>query len=57
MARRNLFGFIRPIDPVSTVLILMVTRKNIVKDTIAQLEKQGPGDLKKPLRVCHHLGV
>lgn len=33
------------------MLILHVTRHNIVTDTLQQLSRQGPADLKKPLKV------
>ncbi|KAK3089327.1 hypothetical protein FSP39_002760 [Pinctada imbricata] len=48
--RRNIQSLFLPIDPVSPMLVLHVTRPNIVTDTLHQLEKQGPADLKKPLR-------
>lgn len=51
VARRHLFGFFMPIDPSTAMLVLMVTRTNIVKDTLGQLEKKQPPDLKKPLKV------
>lgn len=51
VARRNLFGLFMPIDPVTAMLVLMVTRQNIVKDTLTQIEKHQPQDLKKPLKV------
>ncbi|XP_076460072.1 putative E3 ubiquitin-protein ligase HERC4 [Babylonia areolata] len=51
VTRRNLMGLFMPINPVSSVLVMMVTRQNIVKDTISTLEKCAPQDLKKPLKV------
>ena len=51
VTRRNLMGLFMPIDPVSSVLVMMVTRNNIVKDTLTTLEKCKPQDLKKPLKV------
>ncbi|XP_025109436.1 probable E3 ubiquitin-protein ligase HERC4 isoform X2 [Pomacea canaliculata] len=50
-ARQNLMGLLMPIEPTSAMLVLMVSRSNLVKDTINQLEKHKPTDLKKPLKV------
>lgn len=44
-------GLLMPIEPTSAMLVLMVSRSNLVKDTINQLEKHKPTDLKKPLKV------
>lgn len=50
--RRNFQSlFLQNIDPVSPLLVLHVTRENIVQDTIQQLAQKGSGDLKKPLKV------
>ncbi|VDI47312.1 Hypothetical predicted protein [Mytilus galloprovincialis] len=50
--RRNFQSlFLQNIDPVSPLLMLHVTRENIVQDTIQQLAHKGSGDLKKPLKV------
>ena len=49
--RRNLMGLFMPIDPVSAMLVIMVSRANIVKDTLRTLEKCKPQDFKKPLKV------
>ncbi|XP_074647680.1 putative E3 ubiquitin-protein ligase HERC4 isoform X2 [Tubulanus polymorphus] len=54
VARRNfagLFNSALPIDPINPCLVLFVTRKNIVQDTVNQLTKHGSVDLKKPLKV------
>ena len=51
VTRRNLMGLFMPIDPVSAMLVIMVTRVNIVKDTLRTLEKCKPQDFKKPLKV------
>lgn len=49
--RRNFQNLFLPIDPINPMLILHVTRHNIVTDTLQQLSRQGPADLKKPLKV------
>ncbi|XP_070185594.1 probable E3 ubiquitin-protein ligase HERC4 isoform X2 [Littorina saxatilis] len=49
--RRNMMGLFMPIDPVSAALVVMVSRENMVRDTLATLEKCRPQDFKKPLRV------
>ena len=50
--RHNLQSlFIQGIDQVSPLLVLHVSRDNIVQDTIRQLAQKGSGDLKKPLKV------
>ena len=50
--RRNFFGLLNPtIDPHNPCLVLYVSRRNIVQDTITQLTKQGSCDFKKPLKV------
>lgn len=41
-----------PIDPVNPLLVIVVRRESIVGDTLTQIIKQGPYDLKKPLKVC-----
>ena len=52
VARHNFSSlFSRVIDPVSPLLLLCVSRQNIVQDTVNQLSKYGSGDLKKPLKV------
>ena len=40
-----------PIDPVNPILVIVVKRDSIVSDTLAQIMKCGPYDLKKPLKV------
>ncbi|XP_061191320.1 probable E3 ubiquitin-protein ligase HERC4 [Saccostrea echinata] len=49
--RRNFQNLFLPIDPINPMLVLHVTRHNIVTDTLHQLSRQGPADLKKPLKV------
>lgn len=43
-----------PIDPVNPILVIVVKRDSIVSDTLAQIMKCGPYDLKKPLKVVFH---
>ena len=47
VVRRN----ITPADIDIPVLLLLVKRTHLVPETIAQLAKQSPSDLKKPLKV------
>jgi len=49
--RRNIASLFLPIDPVNPLLVLHVSRANLVQDTIEQLTKQAVMDLKKPLKV------
>lgn len=54
VARRNFFGMLMPAavePPDHVVLVLMVTRVNIVADTLNSLAKCKPQDFKKPLKV------
>lgn len=43
-----------PIDPVNPILVIVVKRDSIVSDTLTQIMKCGPYDLKKPLKVVFH---
>ena len=50
--RRNLTSlFVPSINPINPVLVLYVSRDNIVANTIEQITKQGNCDFKKPLKV------
>jgi len=40
-----------PINPDNPVLVIVVKRENIVDNTLNQIMKCGPCDLKKPLKV------
>ena len=54
--RRNLSSlWIPEIDPVNPCLILIISRENIVADTINQIVKQKLHDFKKPLKVCNNI--
>lgn len=55
--RRNFQNLFLPIDPINPMLVLHVTRHNIVTDTLHQLSRQGPADLKKPLKVTKKIKV
>ncbi|KAI8521409.1 putative E3 ubiquitin-protein ligase herc4 [Branchiostoma belcheri] len=48
---RNFQSLFLPIDPVNPYLVLIVSRENLVQDTLNQLMKQASADLKKPLKV------
>ncbi|XP_078576873.1 putative E3 ubiquitin-protein ligase HERC4 isoform X2 [Branchiostoma floridae x Branchiostoma japonicum] len=48
---RNFQSLFLPIDPVNPYLVLIVSRENLVQDTLNQLMKQSSPDLKKPLKV------
>ena len=51
--RTNAYGFFSGmlIDPVNPCLVIVVRRESIVQDTLVQITKHGPYDLKKPLKV------
>ncbi|KAL5017995.1 hypothetical protein ScPMuIL_003717 [Solemya velum] len=49
--RQNLMGLFMPIDPAMPYLVLYVSRENLVYDTLQQIIKYGPQDLKKPMKV------
>lgn len=51
--RRNVQSMMSmlPINPDNPVLVIVVKRENIVDNTLNQIMKCGPCDLKKPLKV------
>ena len=53
MNRRNVQSMmsLSPINPDNPVLVIVVKRENIVDNTLNQIMKCGPCDLKKPLKV------
>ena len=57
--RRNVRMMMRqlPIDPVNPILVIVVKRDSIVNDTLTQIMKCGPYDLKKPLKVLFTINL
>ena len=51
--RRNVQSMMSmlPINPDNPVLVMVVKRENIVDNTLNQIMRCGPCDLKKPLKV------
>lgn len=52
--RQNIASFFFPVDPSNPYLILHVSRENLVRETLNQLEKKDKTDLKKPLKVTFY---
>ncbi|XP_078383332.1 putative E3 ubiquitin-protein ligase HERC4 isoform X2 [Oculina patagonica] len=56
VTRRNVHSMMSmsPINPDNPILVIVVKRENIVDNTLNQIMKCGPCDLKKPLKVVFY---